>query len=290
MRYFGKVYRPPSEANSLIVQVTLGCSNSTCTFCSAYLEKDFTVRDIEEVKEDFNMAREAYKNKVEKIFLADGDALVLHNNYLVPLLKHIRELFPEEPRVAIYASAANIMRKTVEELKELKELGLGIAYLGLESGSEKILKMVKKNIAVDDMISACHRLREAGITSSITMISGLGGKALWQEHALESAKVLSKMDPDYLSLLTLMVVDETELYQQVQRGEIELLDPQETAVETKLFLENIEVTNCIFRSNHASNYLMLKGTLPFDKDKLLYQVNAAIDGKEDFRPEWVRGL
>ncbi|MBS4025984.1 MAG: radical SAM protein [Clostridia bacterium] len=289
MRYFGKVYRPPSEANSLIIQVTLGCSHNKCTFCSAFREKEFSVRPLDEVLEDFNSARKAY-SYVEKIFLADGDALVLPNKYLVPVLKHIKKLFPECQRVGAYASATDILRKKPEELIELQQLGLGIVYLGLESGSEKILQAVEKNIATEDMIAACHKLKKAGITSSVTMISGLGGVALWQEHALESALVVSQMDPDYLGLLTLMVEEGTELYDQVKKGEIQLLTPREVAIETKLFLEKLMVTNCVFRSNHASNYLVLKGILPGDKERLIVEIEAAIARGDNYRPESYRRL
>jgi radical SAM superfamily enzyme YgiQ (UPF0313 family) len=244
---------------------------------------------LEEVLEDFNAARRAY-SYVEKIFLADGDALVLPNKYLVPVLKHIKKLFPECQRVGAYASATDVLRKKPEELTELKELGLGIIYLGLESGSEKILRAVKKNIATEDMVAACQKLREAAITSSVTMISGLGGKALWQEHALESARVVSGMDPDYLGLLTLMVEEGTELFDQVRNGKIQLLNPQEVAIETKLFLENVQVTDCVFRSNHASNYLVLKGVLPGDKERLISEIEAAIARGDNYRPESYRRL
>jgi radical SAM superfamily enzyme YgiQ (UPF0313 family) len=244
---------------------------------------------LEEVLEDFNSARKAYSH-VEKIFLADGDALVLPNKYLVPVLKHIKKLFPECQRVGAYASATDILRKKPEELIELQQLGLSIIYLGLESGSEKILQAVKKKITTADMIAACRRLRETGITSSVTMISGLGGKALWQEHALESARVVSQMDPDYLGLLTLMVEEGTELYDQVKNGEIQLLTPKEVAIETKLFLENLKVTNCVFRSNHASNYLVLKGILPGDQERLIVEIEVAIARGHNYRPESYRRL
>ncbi|MDW7675123.1 MAG: radical SAM protein [Bacillota bacterium] len=272
-----------------MAQITIGCSHNKCTFCSMYKDKKFSIRPLEEVLEDFALARQSYK-RVEKIFLADGDALVLPNDYLVTVLQYIKKHFPECKRVAVYATAANILNKSMAELQELQQLGLGIAYLGLESGSERILEVVKKKISTADMVVACKRLREAGIQSSVTMISGLGGKALWQEHALESAKIVSEMNPDYLGLLTLMVAKGTEIYEQIHNREIELLNPLEVAQETKLFLENLSVTNCVFRSNHASNYLVLKGTLPADQQKLVRQIDQAIHQKNGFRNELLRGL
>ncbi|MGF7183975.1 radical SAM superfamily enzyme YgiQ (UPF0313 family) [Desulfitispora alkaliphila] len=289
MRYYGKIFRPPSEARSLIIQATFGCSNNTCTFCTMYKEKEFTIRPLTEVIEDLEMAQKSYPG-VGRIFLADGDALALPQDYLETVLKKIAELFPKCERVSVYATAKNVMHKSPEQLSQLQELGLNMAYLGLESGSEKILKLVKKKISTEEMVQACQKLREAQIKSSVTVISGLGGKAMWQEHARETGAVLSRMDPDYLGLLTLMVDPEGELYQQIQRGEIELLEPHEVARETKMLLEHLEVSNCVFRSNHASNYLDLRGTLPHDKQKLMDQIDRVLTGEGIYKPEWLRGL
>lgn len=289
MEYIGKLFRPPSEANSLIVQVTLGCSHNKCTFCCMYHDKQFTIRPLAQVVKDFIQAR-SYYHHVDKIFLADGDVLAVSSDYLEQLLIEIKQLFPECNRVALYASAKNILQKTPQQLKTLNQLGLKIAYLGLESGSESILKDVKKNITAQEMIEACSKLRNAGIKSSVTVISGLGGKTKWREHALETAKVLSEMDPDYIGLLTLIVVPEAEIHSQIKSGELQLLSAKETAEETKLLLENLTVTNCLFRSNHASNYLVLKGTLPQDKQKLIDITATAIARGDNYRPEFWRSL
>ena len=289
MRYTGKLFRPPSEAFSLIVQVTLGCTHNKCTFCCMYDDKSFIVRPFQDVVADFYLARKANPN-VEKIFLADGDALAAPTHYLHQLLKEIRQLFPECKRVSAYASARNILSKNYEELEQLQSSGLNLLYLGLESGSDLILERINKGITSQEVIQACKQVSDAGIKTSITVISGLGGKELWQEHALATGKVLSAIDPNYVGLLTLMVADGTKIAREIEKGELVLLDPIEIAEETKLLLENLDVTNCVFRSNHASNYLILKGDLPQDKKRLINQIEQAIAMGNGFKSEHMRGL
>ncbi len=289
MRYTGKLFRPPSEAFSLIIQVTLGCTHNKCTFCCMYDDKNFIVRPLQDVIADFYLARKAYPN-VEKIFLADGDALAAPTYYLNQLLKEIRQLFPECKRVSAYASARNILNKNYKELEQLQASGLNLLYLGLESGSDLILERINKGVTSQEVIQACKQVSDAGIKTSITVISGLGGKELWQEHALATGKVLSAIDPNYIGLLTLMVADGTEIAREIEKGQLVLLDPFEIAEETKLILENLEVTNCVFRSNHASNYLVLKGDLPKDRKRLINQIEQAIAMGNGFKPEHMRGL
>ncbi|SHJ01410.1 radical SAM protein [Lutispora thermophila] len=289
MRYEGSIYRPPSEAWSLIIQATIGCSHNKCSFCSMYKDKEFRIRKTEEILEDIRESRMYYKS-IKRVFLADGDALMIKTAELLRILQFIKKWIPECERVGIYASPKSIMIKTQEELKLLKEAGLGIAYLGLESGSDKILAHINKGADSEDIVKAVLKIKDAGILLSVTLISGLGGTKLWKEHALESAKAISKMKPDYLGLLTLMIEPGTKLYDEVEKGEFELLTPQEVAIETLELLKNLDAEGCVFRSNHASNYLSLKGTLNKDKEILIKQLNEAIEGQVNFKDEYLRGL
>ncbi|MCY6355960.1 radical SAM protein [Clostridium sp. ZS2-4] len=289
MRYEGAVYRPPSEAYSLIIQVTLGCSHNKCTFCDMFKEKNFKVRKLEDIIIDLEMAR-SYYSTVKRIFLADGDALVLKTEDLEKILLKIKELFPECERVGIYGTPKDIIRKSEEDLVKLKELGLHIIYLGIESGSDEILKDIKKGATAAEMIEAGKKVKRTGIKLSATLISGLGGKGKWQMHAVESANVVNGINPDYLGLLTLMVEKGTEMYEQVQNGEITLLSPQEVMLETREFIKNLEVSNCVFRSNHASNYIPLSATLNEEKEELLAKLDRCIEENHGFKDEFYRRL
>lgn len=290
MRYEGSVYRPPSEAYSLIVQVTIGCAHNKCTFCSMYKDKRFRVRDVKEVLEDLDMARQYYR-RVERIFLADGDALVLQNKDLLVILDYIRKLFPECERVGIYGSPQDVLRKTDEELKELLAHGIGIIYIGAESGSDRVLADVKKGAARAEIIQAVRKIEASGIRASVTFISGLSGKNGWEDHAVQTGTMISEMEPSYVGLLTLMTEPGTELYQDIKEGRFQLLSPLEVLKETELLLENINVTKtCVFRSNHASNYLSLKGDLPRDKEKMLKQLRTAMKNTDMLKDELFRML
>lgn len=275
MRYEGSIYRPPSEASSLIVQVTVGCSHNQCTFCGMYKGEQFRIRGMEDILTDLGRARRIYSH-VERIFLADGDALVLQNGDLLKILKAIATLFPECKRVGVYGSPQNILRKTEDELAKLHLNGIGIIYIGAESGSDKILKKIKKGCTAEQLISAVKKIEDSGIKASVTFISGLGGKENWQEHGIKTGEMISLMEPSYVGLLTLMVEQGTELYADICKGRFSLLSPEQTIREAALMLKNIDVArNCMFRSNHASNYLALKGNLPDDKDALLEQLKMA---------------
>lgn len=289
LRYEGKVYRPPSEARSVIIQATIGCSHNKCTFCSMYKEDQFRIRKTEEIIEDINSARINYGN-INRIFLADGDALMIKTEHLVQILNHIKNTLPECERIGIYASPKSIMTKSVEDLKTLKAAGLSIAYLGLESGSDEILLDINKGATSEEIINEANKLKDTDILLSITLISGLGGKEKWRQHAIESAKTINSIKPDYLGLLTLMVEPGTKLFDDVNSGEFQLLSPEEVALETLVLLENLDAEGCIFRSNHASNYISLKGTLNHDKDIMINQLKQAIDGQMDFKDEFLRGL
>jgi radical SAM superfamily enzyme YgiQ (UPF0313 family) len=289
MIYDEPLYRPPSEAYSLIIQVTIGCSHNKCTFCSMYKSKKFRIRSKSDIFRDLE-EMSAYSKKIRRIFLADGDALVLKTADLKDILQKIRELFPYCERVGIYATPGDILRKTAGELTELKEHGLGIVYLGIESGSDKILRDINKGANSKEIIEAGKRIVSSGIKLSVTLISGLGGKDGWEEHARESARVINEINPDYLGLLTLLIESGTQLYNMVQEDTFKLLSPEEVARETQILIENLELQNCIFRSNHASNYFSLEGTLPNDKTRLLKQLDDVLNNIEDYRGEYFRRL
>jgi len=287
--YEGIVYRPPSEASSLIVQVTIGCSHNGCSFCAMYKEKKFRIRDIKDIMADLAQAKLDYGN-VKRVFLADGDALVLETSKLKLILLKIKELFPGCERVGIYATSNNIIAKSLEELQELKELGVGILYLGVESGSNEILKSINKGITASEMVMAGRKVKESGIKLSTTLISGIGGRGKISENAIESAKLISAIDPDYVGFLTLMLEQGTPMQQDIQNGKFAVLTPEEIMRELREFLQNVEVTSCIFRSNHASNYVALSGTLPGDKNQLLANIDLALKGKDKYKPAEYRRL
>ncbi len=289
MRYKGSVYRPPSEARSLIVQVTYGCSHNTCAFCSMYKAKKFELRPMEEILEDFDLARQAY-SKVGRIFLADGDALIRPAADLERILEYIDQKFPECERVTCYASPSSIHKRTPEELKRLRERNLTMVYMGLESGCDEVLKRMRKGHTAADIVSAGQKINAAGIDLSVTAISGLGGVELWREHAMDTAKALSAMKPAYIGLLTLMVEPGTPMYDWVQTGQFQLLDSRQVLEETALLVAQLDCEGAVFRMNHASNYLTLRGTLNEDKQALLKRIHSAMTGRTDLRPEYFRAL
>ena len=289
MKYEGIVYRPPSEAYSLIVQVTIGCSQNHCAFCSMYKTKQFRIRSTDEIIDDFMEAREMYP-KIEKIFLADGDALICPVQDLEMILKLIRKKFPECRQVTCYASPKSILLKKTDELKRLCQLGLSMVYMGLESGSDKVLEYMKKGADSKEMIKAAEKIHNAGIRLSVTALSGLGGKKWWKEHAVETGKVLSEMKPEYAGLLTLMIEEGVPLEQEIKSGRFQLMNPYEILIETREMLEHMDCPGCIFRSNHASNYISLRGTLNKDKEKLIKQLDQAVSGSAHLKSEWMRML
>jgi len=289
INYEGTVYRPPSEAYSLIIQVTIGCAHNKCSFCSMYKDKRFKIKDIEEVYEDLYEARKFYKN-VKRIFLADGDAFVLPFEQLKDILNKIKELFPECERVSSYAAPKDILKKSDEEITALNELGLKMIYMGIESGSDSILKSINKGVRSSDIIEAGKKVKASGIKLSATLISGIGGKDKLLENAVESAKAINAIEPDYLGTLTLMVEPNTEMYEAVRLGNFEVLSPDEAMLEMRELIKNINVCHCIFRSNHASNYVTIGGTLPEDKDKIIGLIDDVLKGKYKYKPEDFRRL
>lgn len=290
MQYEGSVYRPPSEAYSLIIQVTIGCSHNSCTFCPMYSDKNFRMRTFEDVFRDLQGARREY-SRVERIFFADGDALCLNTEKLLQLLGAVQAIFPECTRVGIYGRADNILRKSDDELRQLKEAGLGIIYLGAESGSSEVLRRVHKSETPDNMIKAVRRAEKSGIPVSVTFISGLGGRELMEEHAIETGKMIGAMGASYVGLLTLMLAPGTPLFNDVQSGKFQQLSTKEVMKELELILNNANCEkDCVIRSNHASNRLVLRGTLPRDKERLLSQVHGAMSDEKMLRPDKFRGF
>ena len=292
MEYEGMVYRPPSEAYSLIIQVTIGCSHNKCRFCSMYKDKQFHIRQLEDILADLRECR-AYYRRVKRIFLADGDALCLSNAKLLAILETIRQLYPECERVGIYGRATDILRKSPEELAELREAGIGIVYVGAESGNPQVLADMCKRATREELIEGVRRAEDAGIAASVTFISGLGGRALWKEHAVDSASMISAMHPSYASWLTLMLDPSAPVTRDIAEGRFELLKPAEVLEEMDVMLSHIEMpagTTCVFRSNHASNDLSLKGDLPQDREKMLAVVRQAKENSDMLRPEFWRAL
>ena len=275
MRYEGIVYRQPSEARSLIVQVTIGCAHNTCTFCNMYKAKDFRVRSMEEIMEDLKEAHNSYGAYVQKVFLADGDALVLQTEKLLEILKAVRELFPNCTRVASYGTAQDILRKSEEELKSLQKAGLGIVYVGAESGDDEILASICKGVTAEELKAAGQKLKRCGIQTSVTLISGLGGRSKVEEHARSCAELISAMNPEYASFLTLRLYEGTPMYDDVVTGRFERITADEIVDEMKIFLEHVDSPGTVFRTNHASNYVVLAGNLNEDIPSMLAQLDEA---------------
>lgn len=290
MRYEGSIYRPPSEAYSLLIQVTIGCSHNTCTFCTMFKDKKFRVRPIEEVLEDLEMARRAYP-VVEKIFLCDGDALCLSNEKLMRILTRIAELFPECKRVSVYGTARDINRKSDEELKELLDAGMEMIYMGAESGSQAVLDKIHKDVTVREQIDAVNKAERVGIKMSVTFISGLAGLEGWEDHAIATGKMITEMNASYASLLTLMLDPAAPIMKDIESGEMTLLTPEQVVGETYLLLENaMPRKSCVFRSNHASNYISLRGNLPEDRQRMLAQLKVAMENTGLLKDERFRML
>ncbi|OGP73348.1 MAG: radical SAM protein, partial [Deltaproteobacteria bacterium RBG_16_50_11] len=284
-------FRPPSEAESLILQVTVGCSYNRCTFCGAYRGKSFRIKRFDEVKEDVDEVS-SYGRGIQRVFLADGDALIIPQEDLLGILDYLRFKLKGLERVGIYANAKDILRKSVEELKGMKERGLGILYLGLESGDPEVLKRIKKNARVDQLLRAARRVKEAGILLSVTVILGLGGVERSQNHAKETARVLTEMDPDFVGALSLMIVSGTPIAEKIETGKLILPTPFGMIQELETMIEHGHFSQCFFASNHASNYLPLRIRLPHEKEDTLRRIREVLRRKDPalLRPEYLRAL
>ena len=279
MRYEGRVFRPPSEGRSLILQVTLGCSYNRCAFCAMYRDKTFRVRPPAEVEEDLAMARAELGGDVPRVFLADGDALILSQARLEALLFRIVRALPGVRRISAYATPQSLLRKSVEELEKLKALRLSTLYLGVESGSDAVLARMNKGVTADEMVEAGRRAVEAGVKLSCMIILGAGGPEGADEHARASAEVISRIDPRFLSTLNMMLYPGTPLQEAYQRGEFTPPTERQSLEEMRTLLAHINVTGAIFRSNHVSNVLPIGGTLMKDRDRLVALIDEALDGQ-----------
>ena len=281
--------RPPSEADSFLLQITLGCSADTCSFCGAYKFKPFCVKEKQEIAADINWYAKRYPDK-RRVFLMDGDALVLSNNKLLPILDELNRAFPRLTRISSYANGGNITRKTDNDLKELYNHKLRLIYMGLESGSQKVLDMHKKSSTAEEMIQAVQRAADCGIKSSVIALLGLGGKKHSKEHVIATTEALNRMQPRYLSFLSLMIIPGTPLEEDLRQEIFEELSPKELLKEAYDIIKGLELKKTIFRSNHASNHLSLEGVFPKDKDMLLESVKSGITGGIMLKPEALRGL
>ena len=290
MRYEGDIYRPPSEANAFILQATIGCSWNHCTYCDMYREKRFRVRPLEETLADVAEAGRRYGDTVDKVFVADGDALVLDLGTWTALLEALRGHFPRLRRVSAYATARNLLEKTPAELRTLRELGLSLLYIGPESGDDVTLKRIAKGATAAEHTEAARKAHAAGMKLSAIFLLGAGGVDRSDEHARASAALASAMDPRFVSLLTLTIIPGTPIARQAERGEFAVPDVPGLLRELRTFIAEATPTDAIFRTNHASNWLPLSGRLPRDRDAILEAIDGALAGRVPLRPDWARGL
>lgn len=303
------IIRPPSEWKSYFLPVTSGCSNNTCTFCNYYGSR-LQMREVEDVEKEIDALSVYVRHGVradgipdivyllargwdgKRVFLQDGDALVYPYPRLVKVLEHLNDIFPQLERVSAYATAQDILHRSQDELTELRRLKLDILYLGVESGDEEVLRKIVKGVNYDQMVTACRKAKEAGIALSVSVILGLAGVEGSQRHALETARILTDIDPEYAGALTLTLVPGTPLYEQVQEGSFHPISPLQSLEELKIIMENSSFTDCFFSSMHASNYFSVRGKLPQDREMMLKELRYILARKDPslLRPEFLRGL
>ncbi|GAB6095802.1 radical SAM protein [Desulfatiferula olefinivorans] len=290
MHYEGMIFRPPSEAYSILLQVTVGCSHNKCTFCEMYKEKRiFKIKSDEEIMADIAYAARHYRH-TDRLFLCDGDALIVPQKRLVRILSEIRRQMPWIKRVGSYANTKSIAKKTVDELRELKKLGLAIAYMGLETGDDVTLTAINKGADSARMIEMGKKIRAAGITLSVTVLLGIAGRERSMIHARETGRVLSAIDPEYVGALSLMLTPGTPLYKDHLAGKFPVLEARELLQELGVMIAATDMTGGLFHSNHASNYLPIRAKLPQEKDKTLALIEKALAGKVSLKPEHLRAL
>ncbi len=289
MHYEGMIIRPPSEANSILLQVTLGCSHNKCTFCGTFREKRFNIKKDDIIFKDIEFARQNCRRQ-NRLFICDGDAMIVPQKRLVPILERIKDRLPWVERVGLYANTKGIGMKTDEQLEELKSLGVDIAYMGLESGDDVVLKDVCKGANAEKMIKMGKRVKASGIKLSVTVLVGLGGRERSQIHARETGRVLSAMDPDFVGALSLMLIPGTELNDQYEQGEFTLINPEEMLAELGGMIAATHLTDGLFHANHASNYLPIRARLPRDKEKTLELISQALKGNIKLKHESMRAL
>jgi len=286
------IVRPPSEANSFLLPVTLGCSHNKCTFCGTFTGIKFRIRPLEDIKRDIDKIAEHYSWSMRRVFLENGDALICPQRRLVEVLKYLNEKFPNLDKIGTYATPQSALIKSADELKELNQLGLKIAYLGVETGDKELLKKINKGASYDEIVEAGRKIKQAGITLSVTVILGLGGIEGSKKHAMGTARILTDLDPDFAGALTLMLVPGTPLHKEWEDGKFTIISPFQSLEELKIIIENSNFTNCFFTANHASNYLPIKARLPKQKAEILKLIDEVLTSKDmsRLRPEFIRAL
>ncbi len=290
MRYEGKIYRPPSEADAYILQATIGCSWNHCTYCDMYRDKEYRVRDLEATLEDLRAAARDYRGRIGKLFVADGDALGMPLEHWRPILAEAAARIPGLRRVSCYATAKNILERSDEELRELREAGLSQLYIGPESGDDVTLKRIAKGSTHAEHVLAAQRVHAAGMKISVIVLLGVGGIERSKEHAEATGDLITAMDPEFLGALTTTVVPTTPLATLSSRGRFQLPTVPEMLGELRTIVDRARPTDALFRTNHASNYLPLGGRLPVDRERIVTTIDAALSGDIRLRPEWSRGL
>jgi len=289
MHYDGNIIRPPSEANSILLQATVGCSHNKCTFCGAYKGVRFKIKSDDIIFQDIEYASKHFKN-YRRLFLCDGDALIIPQKRLLKILAEIKKKLPWINRIGVYANSKSIKMKNIEELKQLKEAGIGIAYMGLESGDDETLKKINKFGDSSLMIDQGRKLRDAGIKLSITVLLGLAGKERSQFHAEKTGMVLSAIDPEYVGALSLMLIPQTPLYEDYEKGLFQLISPMEMLKELRTMIANTNLSMGLFHANHASNYLPIRARLPKDQRSTIELIDRALSGEIALKPEFMRAL
>ena len=291
MQYEGTVIRPPSEADSIILQVSLGCSHNKCTFCGAYKEKRFGIRRTSAIARDINFAAQHCRRQ-KTVFLADGNVLALPHRFLVDLFATIRGKLPWVRRISLYAGCRDILSRSIEQLSELKKLGLGRIYMGLESGNDAVLDAVNKGVTGDDMVAAGRRVRAASIFLSVTCLLGLAGAEpdASRSHAEDTARVLNRMQPSQIAVLTLMLLDNTELGRMARQGKFILPGKSQLFTELRILIAGLSDCRSQLQVNHASNYFQLDGRMPRDREKFLSIIDNALSGSICIKPEYLRAL
>ncbi|MFW9810719.1 MAG: radical SAM protein [Candidatus Thorarchaeota archaeon] len=292
LNYEGSIWRPPSEARSLILQATVGCSHNACIFCVSYKQKKYRIRGAQGIKSDLDSIPPGYKRNVRRVFLADGNALAMPTDELIETLDILKSELPSLERVGIYGYAKDVREKSIEDLRRINTAGLGIVYLGLETGDDDLLRWARKGINSAENISACKKIRDSNIPLSLTIILGLGGYENSERHAKATADVLNKIDPEYVGALTLMTPPGTEIHEMVRSRDFIPMDAMDILRELKTLVETLELSSCIFRTNHASNYLPIGGTLNQDKEKIIDLLTKTIGYGDTsrFRTGYMRGL
>ena len=289
MHYEGNMIRPPSEANSILLQATVGCSHNKCTFCGAYKGERFRIKPDSVIFEDIDFASK-YCKQQRRLFICDGDAMIIPQKRLLKILIEIEKKLPWVTRIGVYANTKSLKMKTLDELKELREHGLAIAYMGLETGDDVTLKKINKGAMSETMIKMGKKARTAGIKLSITVLLGVAGPDRSMIHAEETGRVLSAIDPEYVGALSLMLYPGTQLYKDLKAGDFKLLGPDEMLRELRAMIEATNLSRGLFHANHASNYLPIKARFPRDKQATLNLIDEALSGKVALKPEWLRAL